>query len=89
MKTYTIYYVEKRNRAELLKKMEVEAKTAAAAAAEAKKICKERFYEKTKKNAFRPQTSVKAHMWNKDDTERIAKIEAEIEKDGYSIIGHY
>ena len=78
MKQYTVYYIIKANRREWLHKMEVEA----ANSREATKVCKERVYAKTKKNAFRPSTSINSHFWN-PTPELVAEALKGIEKDGY------
>ena len=57
-------------------------KARAAASREATKVCKERVYEKEKKNAFRPSTSINRHFWN-PTTELVAEALKEIEKNGY------
>lgn len=78
MKQYTVYYIIKANRREWLHKMEVEA----ANSREATKVCKERVYAKTEKNAFRPSTSINSHFWN-PTPELVAEALKGIEKDGY------
>lgn len=78
MKKYVVYYIIKANRREWLHKMEVEA----ANSREATKVCKERVYERSKKNAFRPSTSINSFFWN-PTPEKIAEALKEIEKDGY------
>lgn len=78
MKQYTVYYIIKANSREWLHKMEVKA----ANSREATKVCKERVYEKTKKNAFRPSTSINRHFWN-PTPELVAEALKEIEKNGY------
>lgn len=54
MKTYVVYFFIKANRMEYLADVVVEAPTAKAAC----KLCKEWYFNKTGKNAFRPTTSI-------------------------------
>lgn len=54
MKQYTVYFFIKANRTEYLADVVIEAQTAK----DACKICKEWYFEKTGKNAFRPTTKM-------------------------------
>lgn len=78
MKNYTVYYIIKANHQEWLHKMTVEAENSR----EATKVCKKEVFEKTKKNAFRPSTSIKSFFWN-PTPEKIEEALSELEKNKY------